>query len=488
MFSVTYLGQQGWLLAGAKGRVLVDPLLTDEYSPGFEAEVYPPRTFEHRKFPPIDAVVLSHEHADHLNLPSLALLDRRVPIVLPARAALPLRDALVDLGFRVLPATPGAAFAAGDLVIRTLGGELQRDAELDSEWTTLQILVSDRAGDGSFFSYVDSWPSADTLAAIHRAVGRVGVFCHANNTMDWSCLEAGVAGWPRATLDYAAEVIAAEAAWWRDHPAPAHTVVCGPGLAFVGKDAWMNQILCADSARVCEALRALAPERSFGAPIPGETLTLARGRVRRRAPKTSFVRPRDRAQWPSIAVRKRRELIEDFAPACGQRALAGGAWPVIRRELDRLAGYLHRRSLFRTLLALDRRALGRRRPDFALVLRCDDDDSAFVYEYQPAGCRFAPVEGSEPFETYVAGLECWASDLFRVVSGQFLPQRLLGHVRTWSHSPIPLSPLTAVWGFFDLAYRPGAAAAFYRAVADRVRGAEPVIAAGQGARVLRVKE
>src|SRR5689334_20476869 len=78
MFSVTYLGQQGWLIAGARGRILVDPLLTDEYSPGFQAAIYPPRAFDHARFPPIDAVVLSHEHADHLSVPSLALLDRRI--------------------------------------------------------------------------------------------------------------------------------------------------------------------------------------------------------------------------------------------------------------------------------------------------------------------------------------------------------------------------------------------------------------------------
>jgi hypothetical protein len=247
----------------------------------------------------------------------------------------------------------------------------------------------------------------------------------------------------------------------------------------------MNQILCADSARVCDALRALSPERAFGAPIPGETIALVRGRVRRVAPSASFVCALDRARWPSLAVRRRRALIDDFAPACGERVLDAAAWPVLDRGLDRLAAFLHRRSLFSTLLTLDRRALGKRRPDFALMLRSDDDESAFVYEYQPAACRFARVTCRAPIETYVAGLECWATDLSRVVAGQLLPQRLLGHMRTWSFSPVPLSPLAAVWGFFDLAYRPDAATAFYRAVAERVRDRPPVIAAGGGVRALR---
>ncbi|HWU89805.1 MAG TPA: MBL fold metallo-hydrolase [Kofleriaceae bacterium] len=392
MFSVTYLGHQGWLITGARGRILVDPLLTDEYSPGFEATIYPPRAFDYRRFPPIDAVVLSHEHADHLNVPSLALLDRRIPVILPARSARALRDVIAALGFRVVAAEAGAAFAAGDLEIRMLAGDLQRDAELESEWTTLQILVSDRAGDGSFFSYVDSWPTAETIALLRRTVGRVGLFCHVNNTMDWSCLEGGLtAGWPRGALDYAAEVIGAEASWWRDGAAPVLTAVCGPGLAFVGADAWMNQILCVDSQRVCDALHALAPERAFRSPLPGESFAFRRGLLRRAAPRAAFVRPLDRRRWPSLHVRRRRDLIEDFAPACGRRALDDEAWPSLERELDRLAAYLYRRLLFRTLHALAGRDLGHRRPAFALVLRCDDD-RAYVLEYQASASRFALVD------------------------------------------------------------------------------------------------
>src|ERR1041384_3382354 len=33
VFAVTYLGQQGWLLASGSTRILIDPLLTEEDSP-----------------------------------------------------------------------------------------------------------------------------------------------------------------------------------------------------------------------------------------------------------------------------------------------------------------------------------------------------------------------------------------------------------------------------------------------------------------------
>jgi hypothetical protein len=129
-------------------------------------------------------------------------------------------------------------------------------------------------------------------------------------------------------------------------------------------------------------------------------------------------------------------------------------------------------------------ALGKRRPAFALVLRCDHDDTAHVFEYQPEACRFTRVTAPAPLASYALGLECWASDLWRVLVGRQLPQRLLGHLRTWSFSPTSLSPLFAVWGFFDALHRPDAAAAFYGALVAELRDRPPEVTAGRHAREL----
>jgi hypothetical protein len=487
MFSVTYLGHQGWLVQGGRTRILVDPLLTDEYSPGFSAEIYPPRRFAVRRFPPVDAVVLSHEHADHLNLPSLALLDRAVPIVLPARSARALRDAVAGLGFRVLSSRAGDSLTVGDLDVVLFGG-VTPHGQLDWEVTNLQILIADHGRHGSFFTYVDGWPTAQTLAAVRRRVGRLGVLCHANNVMDWSCLEGGPGALrPPTAHQLAAEILEAEASWWDAGDAPAVSAICGPGLAFRGDDAWMNQILCVDSQRVCDVLCAASPDRVFRAPVAGETVELVGGVVRRIAPHTPFVRALEPAAWPSLEVARRRAPIDDFPPACGERSLDGAAWPEVLAQLDQLAAFLYRRELFHGVLALDGVALGKRKPAFALVLRCDRDDLAHVFEYQPEANRFALVTARRPLETYALGLECWAADLWRVLLGRMLPQRLLGHLRTWSFSPTPLSPLFAVWGFFDALHRPAAAAAFYGELVDRLRDRPPVVAAGKHARGVRLR-
>ena len=65
-----------------------------------------------------------------------------------------------------------------------------------------------------------------------------------------------------------------------------------------------------------------------------------------------------------------------------------------------------------------------------------------------------------------------------------LPQRLLGHLRTWSFSPRPLSPLQAIWRFFDALHRPDAALAFYAGQAAR-GGEKPIIGPGRAANKLK---
>src|SRR5204862_5294200 len=155
-----------------------------EYSPGFSAVVHPPRTIAAARLPPIDAVILSHEHADHVNLPSLARLDRAVPVILPARAAGAVRDAIAALGFTVIDARAGDRFEIGALALRCFAGDPPAEA-IDAELTNLQLAIEH--ADGRFFTYVDGWPSDATIAAL----GEIDVLVHADNVMDWSCLEGG---------------------------------------------------------------------------------------------------------------------------------------------------------------------------------------------------------------------------------------------------------------------------------------------------------
>ena len=84
--AVTFVGQATFLLTTASGRILTDPIFSDRASPlGFAG---PKRVrapgLALDALPPIDLVLLSHNHYDHMDLPSLRRLTagpRRPPIL-----------------------------------------------------------------------------------------------------------------------------------------------------------------------------------------------------------------------------------------------------------------------------------------------------------------------------------------------------------------------------------------------------------------------
>jgi hypothetical protein len=174
-------------------------------------------------------------------------------------------------------------------------------------------------------------------------------------------------------------------------------------------------------------------------------------------------------------------LLEDYAPASHRTTLDEDGWARLFAELDHLAAFLYGRSLFRALHALDARNLEGRRAAFAFVLRADADGSAYVCEYRTSASRFELVDCERPADVYALGLECWGTDLAAVFAGELMPQRLLGHARSWSFAPVPLSPLFAIWRFFDFVHRPTAGAAFYKALIARTPAPRTTVTASRAA-------
>ncbi len=119
MFATTFLGHQGWAFQSEHACILVDPLLHEEFghAQALEYRVFPPRVFTYAALPPLDAVILTHEHDDHFDIPSLALLERTIPIYLSARSSIAARQILETMGFTVHPLVPGVATRFGDLEV-----------------------------------------------------------------------------------------------------------------------------------------------------------------------------------------------------------------------------------------------------------------------------------------------------------------------------------------------------------------------------------
>jgi len=82
---VAWLGHASFLLQGAGVNLLIDPVFSDYCAPvrlaSLKRFVPPPCSFE--ELPGIDAVLLSHGHYDHLDMPTLKALGEGIPLIVP---------------------------------------------------------------------------------------------------------------------------------------------------------------------------------------------------------------------------------------------------------------------------------------------------------------------------------------------------------------------------------------------------------------------
>jgi L-ascorbate metabolism protein UlaG (beta-lactamase superfamily) len=132
--SVTWVGHSTVLVELDGTRFLTDPLLRTRV-----AHLRRIRPVDAKALGRVDAVLVSHEHYDHLDVPSLRKLDPSVPVVAPSGAEPALRRARrehvltvgvgeeVEFGGVVVRATPaehagGGGFRKGDAVGYVLRG------------------------------------------------------------------------------------------------------------------------------------------------------------------------------------------------------------------------------------------------------------------------------------------------------------------------------------------------------------------------------
>lgn len=435
MLEATFLGHQSWLLGADGTHVLVDPILRDGMGerpdPVFEA--YPPRALALDAMPPLRGVLISHEHPDHLDVASLALLDRRIPVYLSARSSVAARTILAEMGFTVGLLEPDRPVTLGALTVvpfRAYGYTQPH------EWDVVPMLIRhDRTGD-DFFTAVDLSETPEMIADVRRHSPRVGIWTWALNDMDvsdlWWGAQADLEGPKRKVRDWESAFDRAFGRW----APPATLLTYGGGFSLPGELGWLNRrFFHIDLPTVSQALDGRGGTRVV-APAPGEVFAVEAGRSIAR-PACGFVAVPPRASWPPHDAAERGGPVPDLGPHSGRRALSDDERRELLQRLEEIAAMLYDGAELRALYTLDAARLGGRRPAIALKLR--DDARPLTLVHDPTRCAFVVTDDERPEDTHVAGASCWASDLLDTLRVTISPGYLgVGRLAQWNAAPSAL--------------------------------------------------
>jgi L-ascorbate metabolism protein UlaG (beta-lactamase superfamily) len=442
MFEVTFLGHQGWQFSAGGTNVLLDPLLCEGFGHdprGNGFDVFPPRSIDFASCPPIDAVLFSHEHEDHFNVPSIERLDRRIPVYLSVRSSSAARRLLKELGFLVYLLEPGKAFGIGGLAVLPLP-QASLSGSHPGEWDSLALYIRDRAGHGSFFTTVDHRPHASTFDLLQQRRLRPSLVAYADNEQDHSAMFPWGAPQGDGAASLADELRGLLEGSIPRGGRPESILVCANGFAARGDLAWMSRaIFHRDPIAACALLRAQFGDL-FLAPLPGDTVRLLEKRPVRPTTRSSWISPIPESAWP----RRGRGALPPgpFGPATGRLRLDDSSRTALARALDEFARFLYASTLFLETYVLGADAIGDRRPTMAFVLLEGDDvasghaSGGTVWAWHPSSCAFVREPLGRPEDEFVAGARCWASDLLAVLEVEMPAASLtLGRLAGWNAVP-----------------------------------------------------
>lgn len=251
-------------------RVLMDPVLWDPHQEGL-FHIYPAREIVHEELPPLDLLVVTHRHMDHLHIRSLAQLPRDVDVVIP-------RDPLIEkvlrtLGYRhIHPLAPLESFSIGSTRFLTTPS--------DARVVEVGLVVADPSG--SLWNAVDTWLNFETIARVKQAFGGIDLFL-----ATWQPMLEVEYQWnqsvefPRERYEKLLQHVAALK--------PRVTVPGSNGFVYCGPSAWLNRIVfpvprarfCADVADLlaqegCAGCEAFAMDPGDRADIDGGRVTVER--------------------------------------------------------------------------------------------------------------------------------------------------------------------------------------------------------------------
>jgi hypothetical protein len=470
MISATCLGHQTWLVEGADGRVLVDPVVTRSFGndPGLRFEIWPPREIDVARIGALDAVVITNEHLDHFHIESLGILRSvasraMVSPLFPAAAA----AVLERLGYSVRRYGATGTGVAG----LTLTG-LSPDARSVPVWESRcsSVLLTDVSDGTSVFV------QSDTLVPEGSGI-RADIFVATNNT------QRRPPGWQGFGLDNLLddgaadlEILQALATASRSLESCNWVTFSGSGYRPVPRR--HGPLLLADSRDVANRLNDSALEDRFLGLAPGDRLW-ADGRLDTQdwiapvQPLASEPAAADRDEGLNFDVARifppRGSSEEDLdVIAAGleslERLLAAGKFGTHLVDVNLRAG--------KPLAADERFVVHLRRPDGADVFTLDLAEGKFRREVFTGTLR-------ELILRFPTGLSAWASDLARVFDGSIQIWELctIGCIQWYLADPF-LSPVGFLYSALAEPVQPALTAALYGKVLDRLAADRALVPSG----------
>lgn len=171
---LTHIDLNSWLLHIANQTILIDPWLVDPlvfYGQPWLFTAYhaTPPVFTPDSLPHVDLILLSQGLDDHCHKPTLAKLDRNIPVV-ASPAATPI---VKDLGYtHVTNLAPGQRYTVAELEIRAVAGTQVQPGEVENCY----LLQDKIQGESLYYTPHCFRPSADigtVDVAIAPVVGQV---------------------------------------------------------------------------------------------------------------------------------------------------------------------------------------------------------------------------------------------------------------------------------------------------------------------------
>ena len=256
----TLVGHACWLFETTAGCFLTDPVLFDPFEEGTVTSC-PRRVVRLEQLPALQGIIVSHRHLDHFDLPSLAVLDRRVPVFCPDDPFL--LYGLQRLGFRDI-------CRLAPFVAQRIGGlRLLPTPSLNRDVLEYGLVVQDETG--AIFNQVDTFLAAETLQLLRREVGQLDVHLAMYASQHFDLFEskrANTAALHGINLHTASRLAAG------------CVVPAAAGFRFADDLAWLNQhVFPISQARFVQDLHHVSPTLRIVEVNPGDELVVAPGQV-----------------------------------------------------------------------------------------------------------------------------------------------------------------------------------------------------------------